>query len=306
MMNSSIVSYHTNPYTCGVARFNQSLSSAMQLPLWSCDSYLQQSCTGYAILSLKVEEIKKEDQERLSAALVKYSPTFDVFLHGVDDSDLVRALCFSARRIFAASHEIAGLIAPLRPDVVSGFAPGASVIPQQEPVDCTMLTFGMAHKIRSEGYRKLAMILANEQRSFRLEISTALHEGGTFDESFFTVGREISEAFAGNVRFLGFLADAEVSERLRKVDVLIAFFPRGVRENNTTVLSAMSHGCPVITNLDANSPSWMVHESTVFDIGAMTRFPETPDLRRVGSAGREIASQYDFARLARLIRGRES
>ena len=53
---------------------------------------------------------------------------------------------------------------------------------------------------------------------------------------------EISAVFGGNVSFLGFLADGEVSRRIVAADALIAFFPHGARENNTTVLSAMAQG----------------------------------------------------------------
>jgi hypothetical protein len=257
---------------------------------------------GHALLSLKIEEVDERTQVQLGTWLESRLSTFDVLLHGTSESQLERDLCKSAGKVFAASREIADLVTSIRPDVEAVFAPGAPVLAPLNPVDCTMLTFGMAHKIRSEGYQQLAAILAGDSRSFRLEISTALHEGGSFDENFFTVGKEISEAFAGNVCFLGFLADAEVSERLRSVDVLVAFFPRGVRENNTTVLSAMSHGCPVITNLDRYSPSWMIHDSTVFDIGAMRKFPEKTDIRRVGEAGRVIASEYNFVRLASILK----
>lgn len=301
MKNSLIVSYHTNPFTCGVARFNQSLSGAMRLPLVRLDDYLRGGCGGYALLSLKLEEIDESTQKCLADALMASAPTFDVFLHGVSVADLQRTLCTSAKRVFAASREIADLVTPYRSDVVSLFAPGAPVVPKQAQADCTMLTFGMAHKIRSNGYQRLASILAVDRRSFRLEISTALHDGGKFDESFFTVGKEISEAFSGNVRFLGFLSDAEVSEKLRKVDVLVAFFPNGARENNTTVLSAMSHGCPVVTNIDQASPSWMVHNDTVFDIGAMKVFPEKACLRRVGRRGRIAVAELNFASLAQAL-----
>lgn len=301
MKPSSIITYHTNPYTCGVARFNDSLARAMHLPLVRLENYLKGGCAGHPILSIKLEEIDELTRAHLAAAISRHTPTYDILLHGADGSDLERALCKSAKHVFAASREIADIVASVRSDVVAVFAPGADVLPKQVPADCTMLTFGMAHKIRSEGYQKLAKILAFERRTFRLEISTALHEGGTFDESFFTIGEEISRAFSGNVRFLGFLADAEVSERLRSVDVLVAFFPRGARENNTTVLSAMSHGCPVITNLDADSPPWMVHDSTLFDIQSLEKFPQKSELRRVGGAGQKIASEYNFERLVSII-----
>jgi len=304
MTHTAVVSYHTNRYTCGVARFNHSLAGAMSLEIVSLEHYLRSGCLGHPIISLKLEEIDKSTQLLLSRRLVEGSPRFDLLLHGVGGSELELTLCKMALRVFAASREIANEVRLVRPDVVAVFAPGAKVLPRQTLVDCTMLTFGMAHKIQSEGYRRLASILVDEQQSFRLEISTALHEGGTFDESFFNVSEEISRAFNGNVCFVGFLADAEVSARLRSIDVLVAFFPRGVRENNTTVLSAMCHGCPVITNLDADSPSWMIHDSTIFDVGQLVKFPSKSALRRIGQGGQLAASEYTFEALAEILKRR--
>lgn len=300
-MYSCLVSYHTNPYTCGVARFNLSLARVVGLDVTGLEEFLTRPASGTALLSLKLEEIEQESLNRLNLAIQKRLFEFDLFLHASAGSRLEEDLCRRAGRIFAASAEIASQVASVRPDVVAGFAPGAPVLPRELSVDCRLLTFGMAHKIRSDGYQKLASLLQHDARSFRLEISTALHEGGTFDESFFTVSNQISLAFSGNVRFLGFLADAEVSERLREVDAMVAFFPKGVRENNTTVLSAMSHGCPVITNLDVASPPWMVHGSTVFDIKKLSAIPTKSDLSEVGEAGMRLASQFSFERLAKLL-----
>jgi hypothetical protein len=78
----------------------------------------------------------------------------------------------------------------------------------------------------------------------------------------------------------------------------VAFFPRGARENNTTVLSAMSHGCPVITNLDEHSPNWMGHGRTLLDIGELREFPQRAELVRVGKAGQLAVGPYTFDRLA--------
>lgn len=301
MKHAAVISFHTNPYTCGVARFNHSLAAAMGVKLESLDAYLADRHSTLVMLSIKLEEIAAATLDHLSVSVADATREYDLLLHGTNGSVLEQQLCSRARKVFAASSEIAEAIRPVRSDVVAVFAPGAPVLPRQIPVDCTLLTFGMAHKIRSEGYRRLATLLEGDARSFRLEISTALHEGGTFDESFFTVGSEISEAFAGNVRFLGFLADAEVSERLSQVDAIVAFFPRGVRENNTTVLSAMTHGCPVITNIDAGSPPWMVHGITVFDIARLSKFPDKTELRSVGEAGMRAASEFSFERLASIV-----
>lgn len=301
MKHTAVVSFHTNPYTCGVARFNQSLARTMGVPVVPLDDYLARGSNEPVLLSIKLEEISpvtlNELHRRLDTGILRY----DLYVHGVDGSQLESLLISGANRVFGGSAEITAKIRDVRADATSVFAPGAPVLPRQAPVDCTLLTFGMAHKIRSDGYRKLAGVMEGDPRSFRLEISTALHEGGSFDESFFTVGDEISAAFSGNVRFLGFLADAEVSQRLREVDALVAFFPRGVRENNTTVLSAMTHGCPVITNLDESSPAWMVHGATILDVASMTKFPDDVELRRIGDAGMHVAREYSFEHLVRII-----
>lgn len=301
-MIQAVVSYHLNPFTCGVARFNSALARQLGVPLISLKSFLADLNWDHVLLSIKLEEIDSSLKSILFAKLKQLDRRYDIFLHASDSSDLEVALCAAASRVFAASHEILESLALSRQDSVALFAPGAPVLPEPEPFDITLLTFGMAHKIRSNGYRHLASLLERDSRSYCLEISTALHEGGAFDESFFTVGQEISDAFRGNVRFLGFLADAEVSIRLRRVDALIAFFPDGVRENNTSVLSGMSHGCPVITNLDHKSPRWMTHGQSVFDIASLRKFPDKNELRRVGKAGARVAREYSFEKLATFLR----
>jgi hypothetical protein len=265
------------------------------------DDYSLGSKYGLGLISIKVEEIQEFSVERLVQEVRSRVFKYDLLLHGLSGSSLERELCSGARKIFAASREIASRLEAVFPEVIAVFAPGAPVHPQKDAVDCTLLTFGMAHKIRSEGYRRLASLLEKDPRTFRLEISTALHEGGTFDESFFTVSEEISAVFSGKVRFLGFLTDAEVSERLRSVDALVAFFPNGVRENNTTVLSAMSHGCPVVSNLDDFSPVWMSHNKTILDISKLDQFPQKTELHEIGASGQKAAAAFTFDRLAAIL-----
>ena len=300
MKPTAIVTFHTNPYTCGVARFNIALAESLDVPLVTLNDFLSKPISG-ALLSIKCEEIGEENSRELSRFLVSSSEKFDVYLHGLDGSDAEQIVITQAARIFTATMEMADAIRSSRNDVLSTFAPGANPSPAMKQVDCTLLTFGMAHKIRVAGYRKLGEILHGDSRTFRLEISTALHEGTTFSKDFFTVGKDIREVFDGNVSFLGFLADEEVSNRMRAADALVAFFPHGVRENNTTVLSAMSHGCAVITNVDKYSPSWMVHGSSVFDIDKMTKFPSSGELEEVGKNANQAVAPYSFSQLSKII-----
>ena len=300
MSYSILVSYHTNPYTCGVARFNQALATALSIPICAVTK-LAADKSDILLLSLKFEEMSTDIAQNLLVDLQVAGAKFDLFLHGITNTEVEQKFVASARRVIVATQEYADLIRDQREDVVAYFAPGAADAGITRSAEITLLTFGMAHKIRSEGYRKLGQLLSADSRTVQLEISTALHDGTSFSEDFFSVGSEISQVFDGNVSFLGFLADDEVSRRLHAADALVAFFPHGVRENNTTVLSAMAHGCAVITNFDSYSPTWMEHGKSVFDINQLVTFPSANELSRVGEAARLAAAPFSFESLASLL-----
>ncbi len=295
-----VASFHTNPYTCGVARFNTSLASALNSRVLSLAA-ASMTESGKVLLSIKLQEIDDAGKMHLEKILSNSSLTFDVFLHASEDSDLENRLLKRAQRVFAASVEIGEEIKSRRPDVVNLFAPGAPISAVSKQTEISLLTFGMAHKIGAARYQKLAKVLTTSNKSFQLEVSSALHEGTSFDESFFSVADEISQAFGGNVVFLGFLADQEVSRRLQETTALVAFFPNGVRENNTTVMSAMAHGCAVITNLDSLSPNWMTHGHNVFDINKLKNFPDVAQIARVRKNAQLAVVEFGFDRLALLI-----
>ncbi|MFM9093998.1 MAG: hypothetical protein ACKORD_03850 [Acidimicrobiaceae bacterium] len=283
-----------------MARFNVSLASALNSKVSSLASASTYE-SGKILLSIKLQEIDDAGKVNLKKILSNLSLTFDVFLHASDGSDLENRLLQRAQRVFAASAEIGQEIKSRRPDVMNLFAPGAPISAVSKQTEISLLTFGMAHKISATGYRKLAQILAASDKSFQLEVSSALHEGTSFDENFFSVADEISRAFGGNVVFLGFLADQEVSRRLQETTALVAFFPNGVRENNTTVMSAMAHGCAVITNLDSLSPEWMKHSQNIFDINKLESFPAIAQIESVRKNAQLAVVEFGFDRLASLI-----
>ena len=299
-----VVSYHTNPYTCGVARFNKSLADSLGVPLVGVVGYIQNP-DGIALLSLKFEEVDEHSAKELLASIKKTDIQFGILLHAVTDIAIEQEYVALAKNVYVASRWDTEMMQPKRSDVITLFAPGAPVTATGKEFDLNLLTFGMAHKIRTEPYRKLGKLLHNDDRSVQLEISTALHEGTSFNEDFFSVGAEIAEVFDGNVSFLGFLADDEVSRRMTEADALVAFFPSGVRENNTTVLSAMAHGCAVITNLDEYSPPWMKHGESVFDVNQLTSFPSSAELSAVRIGAKKAVSPYTFEQLSKLLSKRE-
>lgn len=304
MMYSGVVSYHLNAYTCGVARFNQALARTLGVEVISVPDFLARP-RGIPLLSLKFEEIPDDVVQKIAHHVSQAASEIDLFLHGIQSSGPSLELIVHARRVFVGSVDHADSIRQVRSDVVALFAPGAPFTGDQMPFDLKLLTFGMAHKIRADGYRKLGELLSTDSRSFQLEISTALHEGTSFNDDFFSVTTEISSVFNGNVNFLGFLADGEVSRRLRSADALIAFFPNGVRENNTTVLSAMAHGCAVITNTDRYTPLWMKHGESIFDIDRLTRFPTTDEFVKVRRGAVDAVEPYTFERFVEMLKNRE-
>jgi hypothetical protein len=298
---SAIVGVHTNPFTCGIARFNARLAEQFRIAVLPWSDFVEYPASD-ALLSIKVSEFDTAATSELDR-FVRSGIQFDLFLHAFDDTPIEQLLVQSARHLFVGSNEMARLIGDLRSDVIACFAPGMEPLPVSDQSEIRLLTFGMAHKISSNGYRKLADLLRLDGRSSTLEISSALHEGTKFDSEFFAVADEIRSAFDGSVRFLGFLADEEVSERLRRATAMVAFFPRGVRENNTSVMGALAHGCPVITNLDSDSPKWLQHGVTCIDVSRLTRFPPIEELAAIGIAGQEAISEYTYESLAEILRG---
>lgn len=302
MSYGAVISYHVNPYTCGVARFNESLALTLNVPLLSLQKYLGDLNPFPVLLSLKMEEIPPDESALLCTLLRSESlPPFSYFVHDFTGSELQVLLVTRAIRVFANSAELTTFIRSLRPDAAAVFSPGARVQPKKARPELRLLTAGMAHKIRENGYAELGRSLKGDARRVRLEITSAIHEGQRFDENFFSVAEGIRKVFRHEIHFCGFLSDEELSQRLHECDAYVAFFPRGVRENNTTVLSAMTHGCPVITNLDDYSPSWMEHGVTIFNVNSLNRFPDVEKLRTVGEAGRQAANFYSFEYLATLI-----
>lgn len=296
----AVASYHLNPYTCGVARFNGSLAAALGVPVVPLATAWEDG-RRHPLLSIKLSEMRPDDARDLGRRCGQHAGSYSVLLHDVDGTGIEDRIVTGAARVIGANSVLARRLAARRSDALAAFAPGLVPIADAGDPDLTLLTFGMAHKVSAEGYRRVAALAEATGRPYVLEISTALHQGTDFDEEFFSVAGEITAAFGGRVRFLGFLADPEVSRRLRRCSAVVAFFAGGVRENNTSVMGALAHGCAVITNLDADSPAWMRHGETVFDVGRLGALPGPTELRRVGEAARLAVAHYDFDALARLI-----
>ena len=230
---------------------------------------------------------------------------YELFLHAFDDTPVEHRLIAGAARVYIGNRELSAQLAPLRPDAIELFCPGALLNPQRfQRTELSVFTFGMAHKIRVPLYRRLRDLLEATGKSYSVYVSTALHENTSFDGSFVVRFEELQAIFNGQVYFMGYLSDTAVYNHLMDCTFLAAFFEKGLRSNNTTVNAAMQCGCAVITNLDEYSPAGFVHMKNIIDINACDRLPDLEQAEKLGRAAREI-SHADFGwdqLVARLMR----
>lgn len=302
-MIDCIAGYHLNPWTCGIAKFNDILARNLEVPVVGIGSAELQHF-GRPLLSLKMSEFTPADAQALAEWVEAHAGRFELFLHAFDGTPMEQRLLAAAARVYCGNRELSHTLAPARPDIVELFCPGTLLNPQRfQQTELSVFTFGMAHKIRVPLYRRLRDLLDATGKSYSIFVSTALHENTSFDGSFIVRFEELQALFGGHVYFMGYLSDTAVFNHLVECNFLAAFFEKGLRANNTTVNAAMESGCAVITNLDEHSPHGLVHMKNVIDINACDRLPDSDAAARIGLAARDIAhSRYGWDALVAQLR----
>jgi hypothetical protein len=61
----------------------------------------------------------------------------------------------------------------------------------------------------------------------------------------------------------------------------------------------MAHGVAVVTTLDTNSPSWMVHGQNIIDVRQIKKFPSSEELNQIGKNAKEAVESFTFGNLAK-------
>lgn len=302
-MIDCIAGYHLNPWTCGIAKFNHILARHLGLPVVGILDLPARS-HRHPLLSLKLSEFAPEHVHLLDEWARESPGGYELFLHAVEDTDVEQRLIANASKVFCGNRELVEQLRPIRDDLIELFCPGTILTPQRvQPTELQVFTFGMAHKIRVPYYRKLRGLLEATTRSYKIFVSTALHEGTSFDEAFIIRFEELQEIFDGRVYFMGYLSDTAVYNHLLDATFLAAFFDKGLRANNTTVNAAMECGCAVLTNLDECSPIGYEHMKTVIDINLCDRLPDLDTLSTIGRAARDVAhTRYGWDRLVAQIK----
>ncbi len=273
-MIDSVSSYHADGLACGVTKFSQQLAKRLGVPFGGFHV-----TTGYPLLCWKPSEVSDQP----IAWYAEQGP-FDLFLHGPTDSTVLTR----AGRVFAASGEIADAIRPIRPDVISAWCPSLVEAEIRQPI--TVLSMGMAHKLRTDLYATLKDELDATGEPYVVYVSAALHDGTTFSDASARFDA-LRRLFGSSFVFLGTLSDDALAERFRTCTYVAAFFEKGLRENNTSVMAALEAGATVLTNWDGGTPGALTNLTHDLAYG-LPRHAQQRQLRR----------HYGWERLVELIR----
>ena len=158
-MIDCIAGYHLNPWTCGIAKFNDILAQRLELPVVGIRSPELQNYKR-PLLSLKMSEFSEEDALALDTWIDRHPGQYELFLHAFDHTALEKRMLAGAARVTVGNRELYEQLRPARPDVVKLFCPGTLLNPQRfVDTEIKIFTFGMAHKIRVPLYRKLHDLL---------------------------------------------------------------------------------------------------------------------------------------------------
>jgi hypothetical protein len=299
---SALASSHLNPVLSGVAKFNLVLGKKLGIAVCGLEpSALDEASSGPILISTKIQDLSPSEMELAFSFFQKleaHKRPFDLFLHTFDSLPLETQLIAHCRKVYCGNNELLLKVAKPEKTVLS-WCPGLldeKQIRIESPLN--LFCFGMAHKIQLWTHKALHSALEKMEVDYSLWLSTAFHEKANFGD-FNTVSRALIDIYGKRVRFLGFLSDESVNYFLAKTNAFVAFFERGVRANNTTVNAALERGCPVITNMDAQSPAWMVHGKNVIDVGEMAPTDLEPSaLLRVGKQGAaDVALNASWERL---------
>lgn len=301
-----LAGYHLDPRTCGIAKFNAILSERSGLPVVSVNDLGNHR----PFLSVNLSEFSTPHLDQLQEWVVGSPRVYDVFFHAfsrprsLSQARTEHLLATRARTVYAGNTEVADSIRTAAPgvDVREAWCPG--MVRESVPFlasDLVVFAFGMAHKIQTDWYRVLRDILHATGQTYAVYVSTAIHAHTSYESSVLPAVEALREVFGARVYFLGCLSDAAVHNQVVRADVVAAFFDRGVRANNTTVNAAMECGCPVVTNLDAQSPPGLVHLQTIIDVQRCHALPDRSTLRDIGQAGRVYQQHRDWPRLVTAL-----
>lgn len=248
-MIDAVLSYHMNSFTCGVSKFNHRLARELGVPIASVDN----ETYSYPLVSVKFWEGVGPRYRKKPYAL---------FAHDRPWTPADKEFVARASQVYAANSAIAALLKS-HVDVIEAWCP-STIEGNAHRGTINVLTFGMAHKIQTARYEKLKTLLDATGEDYTVSVSTAIHEGSPWDETSL-VAERLRTIFGERLRVLGYLADDALARELRECTVVALFFRPALRANNTTFWTCMDAGIPIITNIDAHSPQYVLAAAANLD-----------------------------------------
>ena len=300
----ALVSHHMNPFSSGVAKFNQLLALKLGVPRLSLWDPAVSELSG-PLFSLKVSELSPAERDEFARLLDGYreNVALRLFMHDLDGSPVECHSLARADVVYCGNDEILAGLRGSGAVLVRAWAPGLVNDPRRfNPAEISVFSFGMAHKIRSDMFAMLRVLLERCGTSYAIRLSNATHETSSAADSQ-AVFDEMHTLFPTGLYFLGNLSDVAVYNQLLETTFFAAFFRDGVRANNTSVASAMEHGAVVITNLDEHSPPALRHMENVIDIERCDALPlDQLTLRRLSVRAMETAQEWSWDHLVAAVR----
>jgi hypothetical protein len=298
----AVVTHHRDGLRSGVARFNDVLAGHLGAPLLGLGELAAADPTC-PLLSFKVGELDADAVAALAAWLEGGERCYELFLHDFRGSGEERSLVVGARHVHCGNSEIEAAVAELARSHDTLWTPGLILDARTfRPSELSVFSFGMAHKLRTDMFGRLRELLDASGRSYAVYVSAANHETASLRDSEI-VFDELHRIYPNELYFLGNLSDVAVFNYLSTTTFYAAFFPAGVRANNTSVASALERGAVVITNLDEHSPKEFVHLENVIDIDRCDELPSDPlVLKRLSAAAMETGRSRSWDRLVDRIR----
>ncbi len=298
----AVVTHHRDSFRSGVGRFNELLADRLNVPLIGIRKLLSAGCRR-PLLSFKVSELGRAELTALETFVERRPCDWEVFLHVYEGLELEAQLVAGATRVHCGNHEIYADVGALASRSQILWSPGLILDERVLPAaEIAVFSFGMAHKIRTDLFRRLRHLLDASGRTYAIYVSAANHETTRMRDAHL-IFDEMHELFPRELFFLGNLSDVAVFNYLRTSTFFASFFLGGVRANNGSVAAAMEKGSVVITNLDEHSPPELVHMENVVDIERCGELPVDPAvLRRISESAVTTARSRGWDQLVtRLV-----
>ena len=292
MKYKHIISYHTNTWGCGIARFNELLAEELESQVMSFRELCTRKPEDKILLSISLKEFSELDKRDLHELVQQTQKQidFDLLLHSLDESDLEKILIIKSNQVFSLNEEISHKLHELGISSSTLFTPSlfkADMSANEiEENTFKLITFGMAHKIELDLIENLIRNVKESGLNPKIYLSTALHVGEQPLDNLNRTIQEIEERLKIEINFLGFLSDAALSKSIQESDALFRFFNPAVRANSTSIMAGMSLGIPTFTNIDNFSPKWLKHNHNFFDISKLNGKLSEELLLKVGNNGK--------------------